>query len=120
LSVQRPFHAPSLNVLIQVNLAHEPQKAGAAPDRVVELANAIAQLSRLKLRGLMGIPPAHGGHLQTASYFRALKEMQLELAARGIVTDTLSMGMSDDFETAIAAGSTCIRIGTAIFGPRRN
>lgn len=118
LSAQRPFHAPALNVLIQTNLEGEPQKAGAAPGAVLDLAKLITQLPGLRLRGLMGIPPAHGTKAENASYFRELRGLQRELAAAGLPTDTLSMGMSDDFETAIANGSTCIRIGTAIFGPR--
>jgi hypothetical protein len=66
----------------------------------------------------MGIPPAQASRDDTMRYFDGLRALQLELAGAGIVTDTLSMGMSGDFETAIACGSTCVRIGTAIFGPR--
>ncbi|HEY5568796.1 MAG TPA: YggS family pyridoxal phosphate-dependent enzyme [Gammaproteobacteria bacterium] len=119
LSAQRPVHAPPLNVLIQANLAGEPQKAGAAPGAVLDLAKLIARLPGLRLRGLMGVPPTHSTRAESASYFRELHGLQHELAAAGVLTDTLSMGMSDDFETAIANGSTCVRIGTAIFGPRR-
>ena len=118
LSAQRPFHAPPLNVLLQVNLAAEPQKAGAERREVAPLAALIRTLPRLVLRGLMGIPPAHASNADATRYFEGLRALKLELAATGIVTDTLSMGMSDDFETAIACGSTCVRIGTAIFGPR--
>ena len=118
LSAQRPFHAPPLNVLLQVNLAAEPQKAGVASDGVAELAGQIRALPRLVLRGLMGIPPADASNEDTTHYFEGLRALKHELAANGIATDTLSMGMSGDFETAIACGSTCVRIGTAIFGPR--
>lgn len=118
LSAQRPYHAPPLNVLVQVNLAAEPQKSGARSEEVAGLAAQIRRLPRLALRGLMGIPPADASREDTMRYFEGLSTLKQELAANGIVTDTLSMGMSGDFETAIALGSTCVRIGTAIFGPR--
>jgi pyridoxal phosphate enzyme (YggS family) len=118
LSAQRPFHAPPLNVLVQINLAAEPQKAGVRSDEVAELARVIGTHPKLVLRGLMGIPPAQASREETTRFFAGLRELKLELAGSGIVTDTLSMGMSGDFETAILCGSTCVRIGTAIFGPR--
>lgn len=118
LSAQRPFYAPPLNVLIQVNQAHEPQKAGVAPTEVEALARAILNLPRLALRGLMTIPPADARAADTAASFAGLGALRAQLASAGIELDTLSMGMSADFEQAIAAGSTCVRIGTAIFGPR--
>lgn len=118
LAEQRPYHAPPLNVLIQVNLAGEPQKGGVAPDEVEPLADAIARFDRLALRGLMTIPPAGLDDSESRVHFERLAALQARLAARGFAVDTLSMGMSDDFEIAIAAGSTCVRIGTAIFGPR--
>jgi pyridoxal phosphate enzyme (YggS family) len=118
LSAQRPYHAPPLNVLLQVNLAAEPQKAGVRSDEVAELARLIRTLPKLVLRGLMGIPPAHASREDTLRFFEGLRRLKLELADTGSVTDTLSMGMSDDFESAISSGSTCVRIGTAIFGPR--
>jgi len=116
LNEQRPQHAPPLNVLIQVNQANEPQKAGVAPRDVAPLARAIRALPRLKLRGLMTVPPAEGA---SAHWFAELAALRRALAADGIEVDTLSMGMSADFEAAIAAGSNCVRIGTAIFGARR-
>jgi hypothetical protein len=119
LSAQRSVHAPPLNVLIQVNLVGEERKAGAAPADVMELAKHVAQLPRLRLRGLMGIPPQRSTPAETAAYFRKLRDLHRELVAAGLGGDTLSMGMSDDFEIAIANGATCIRVGTAIFGPRR-
>jgi PLP dependent protein len=115
LSEQRPPSAPPLNVLIQVNQANEPQKGGVAPAEVSALARTIRSLPRLALRGLMTVPPQQGA----ARWFAELAKLRSELGADGIELDTLSMGMSDDFEIAIAAGSNCVRIGTAIFGPRR-
>jgi pyridoxal phosphate enzyme (YggS family) len=115
LNEQRPHHAPPLNVLIQVNQAREPQKHGVGDDEVLPLAREIAALPHLKLRGLMTIPPANGDETR---WFRALAASLERLRAAGFDVDTLSMGMSADFEQAIAAGSTCVRIGTAIFGAR--
>jgi pyridoxal phosphate enzyme (YggS family) len=117
LSEQRPPHAPPLNVLIQVNQASEPQKAGVPPGDVAPLARAIRALPRLNLRGLMTVPPAED-ESGAARWFGELAELRRALAADGIELDTLSMGMSSDFEAAIAAGSNCVRIGTAIFGAR--
>jgi pyridoxal phosphate enzyme (YggS family) len=116
LSEQRPPHAPPLNVLIQVNQAGEPQKGGAAPHDVEPLARAVSALPRLELRGLMTIPPQNESN---AHWFAELAALRARLAASGLSLDTLSMGMSADFEDAIAAGATCVRIGTAIFGERR-
>ena len=116
LNEQRPQHAPPLNVLIQVNQANEPQKAGVAPRDVAPLARAIRALPRLELRGLMTVPPAEDS---SEHWFAELAALRRALAADGIELDTLSMGMSADFEAAIAAGSNCVRIGTAIFGARR-
>jgi pyridoxal phosphate enzyme (YggS family) len=115
LNEQRPHFAPPLDVLIQVNQAREAQKSGAAEDEVPALARAILALPRLRLRGLMTIPPAD---LDPEPRFRALAALQARLRGEGLALDTLSMGMSADFEKAIAAGSNCVRIGTAIFGPR--
>jgi PLP dependent protein len=115
LNEQRPHFAPPLNVLIQVNQAREPQKRGVAEDEILPLAREIASLPRLRLRGLMTIPPASG---DPGRWFRELAGSLERLRAAGLDVDTLSMGMSGDFEEAIAAGSTCVRIGTAIFGAR--
>jgi PLP dependent protein len=119
LGEQRPFYAPPLNVCIQVNLAAEPQKAGIARNGVAELAGSIGALPRLKLRGLMGVPPAGRSRADTAAFFRELAALEAELNGAGFALDSLSMGMSGDFETAIEHGSTLVRIGTALFGPRR-
>jgi len=117
LNDQRPHFAAPLNVLIQVNLAGEQQKGGVAPADVAPLARAIRGLPRLKLRGLMTIPP-RASEGSTDPWFRDLAELRDRLRVDGLELDTLSMGMSADFEAAIAAGSNCVRIGTAIFGER--
>ena len=115
LSEQRsPFAAP-LNVLIQVNQGGETQKVGAHPQDVAALARSILALPRLKLRGLMTLPPQG----DTARRFAELAALRAQLESQGIALDCLSMGMSADFEQAIAAGATHVRIGTAIFGARK-
>ena len=113
LSEQRPAQLPPLNVLIEVNISGEASKSGVAVKEVTELAAAISRLPRLRLRGLMAIP-APGA----AGDFAKMRRLYEELAAR-FGFDTLSMGMSDDMDEAIAAGATMVRIGTAIFGARR-
>jgi pyridoxal phosphate enzyme (YggS family) len=112
LSDQRPVHRPALNVLIQVNISGEATKSGAAPREVAGLARAIAALPRLRLRGLMAIPAAG-----TRTDFQRMRSLYDELRGE-FGLDTLSMGMSDDMEAAIAAGATMVRVGTAIFGMR--
>jgi len=113
LSDHRPAHLPPLNVLIQVNISAEPRKSGVAAEEVASLAEQVARLPRLRLRGLMAIPAP--GHVAD---FATMKALYDELrGAFGF--DTLSMGMSDDMEAAIAQGSTMVRIGTAIFGQRK-
>lgn len=118
LNDQRPFGAPPLEVCIQVNQGREAGKGGVEPGEVEELARQIARLPRLRLRGLMTIPPAAAGADRTAQYFSELRSQRDRLVSRGIPMDTLSMGMSADLESAVAAGSTLVRVGTAIFGPR--
>jgi pyridoxal phosphate enzyme (YggS family) len=113
LSEQRPAHLPPLNVLIQVNISGEASKSGVGVEQVTRLASAIVALPRLRLRGLMAIPAA-GAHLQLLK----MKTLYEELRGR-FSLDTLSMGMSADMEAAIAAGTTMVRIGTAIFGERK-
>lgn len=112
LSAHRPVHRPALNVLIQVNISAEPSKSGAAPAAVRDLAKAIAVLPRLRLRGLMAIPRPGA-----VAEFALLKQLFDQLKGE-YAMDTLSMGMSEDFEAAIAQGSTLVRVGTAIFGSR--
>ena len=118
LSEQRNDAQPPLNVCIQVNIDGGPAKSGIAPGEALALAREIAQLPRLKLRGLMTIPePAPNFEAQKAVHDKARRLFE-ELRAAGLELDTLSMGMSADLEAAIAAGSTMVRVGTAIFGGR--
>jgi PLP dependent protein len=118
LSEQRPFHAPPLNVCIQVALVPEPSKGGVAPNELAELAAAVAALPQLKLRGLMCVPPPQPDAAAERSVFGRLRASLTDLNARGLKLDTLSMGTSGDFESAIAEGATLVRIGTALFGAR--
>lgn len=118
LSHQRPAALPALNVCIEVRLGEEPGKSGVAPERVPELARQIAQLPRLRLRGLMCIPPPSDDIDVQRARFRQLREMFETLNRNGQELDTLSMGMSGDFEAAILEGATIVRVGTAIFGTR--
>jgi len=118
LNAQRPHHAAPLNVLIQLNLAKEPQKGGIERSAVVALLELVSRLPKLRYRGLMGIPPAGLADAELAGFFREVRAIAADLERAGFAGDTLSMGMSRDFETAIAAGSNCVRIGTALFGPR--
>lgn len=117
LNEQRPDSLPPLNVCIQVQVTPEPQKAGIPPADVAVLARHIMALPRLRLRGLMCIPPASEPDLVKQD-FMALAALARQLQDAGIACDALSMGMSGDFEAAIAAGSTLVRVGTAIFGER--
>lgn len=136
LSSLRPERLPLLNVCVQVNISGEASKSGVAPEQALALCRLIATLPRLKLRGLMAIPaapsasaggdrvfpmtpaaPLHAGQDPRVPY-RRLRELYESLRRQGLELDTLSAGMSDDFEAAIAEGSTLVRIGTAIFGAR--
>ncbi|MFM8766353.1 MAG: YggS family pyridoxal phosphate-dependent enzyme [Rubrivivax sp.] len=118
LSDQRPAHLPPLNLCLQVNISGEASKSGLSPAEVADIAPAVAALPRVRLRGLMSIPePLHGLEAQRGPH-RALRLLQEELNRQGLGLDTLSMGMSDDLEAAIAEGSTMVRVGTAVFGPR--
>jgi pyridoxal phosphate enzyme (YggS family) len=118
LSAQRPFHGPPLQVCLQVQVEPEPQKGGVAPAELRALADAVARLPRLRLRGLMCIPPPHDDAAVQRRAFARLRELRDELNAAGHSLDALSMGMSADFEAAILEGATHVRVGTAIFGPR--
>lgn len=119
LNAQRPYHAPPLNVLIEVNQGGEAQKAGVPEERAEELARFIATQPRLSFKGLMNIPPAQTEPRASAVYFAQLRELKARLESEGIEVPFLSMGMTADFEIAIENGSNCVRIGTGIFGPRR-
>ena len=118
LSAQRDVHLPPLEVCIQVNVSGETSKSGVAPAELPALAHAVAGLPRLRLRGLMAIPEPTSDVAVQRARFAALRELRDRLNAGGLALDTLSMGMSDDLEAAIAEGSTMVRVGTAIFGSR--
>lgn len=118
LSEQRPANAPPLNLCIQVKLADEAGKGGATPAETIALARAIAPLPRLRLRGLMCIPPPRDQFEAQLVYFKECSDLLRTLNQHGLALDTLSMGMSGDLEAAIAAGATIVRVGTAIFGER--
>ncbi|MDG9667106.1 YggS family pyridoxal phosphate-dependent enzyme [Hahella sp. CR1] len=118
LSEQRPEGASPLNVCIQVNINNESSKSGVSPDEVAPLADIISALPGLRLRGLMCIPDPTQGEAALAATFKELNRHFAALQSRFDSVDTLSMGMSDDMEAAIAAGSTIVRIGSAIFGAR--
>jgi len=114
LSGQRSGNLPPLNVLVQVNISGEASKSGVAPDATADLLKMISSLPRLRLRGLMAIPEPGAERAR----FNEVKVI-FENLKNKFRLDTLSMGMSDDMESAIAEGSTMVRIGTAIFGARQ-
>jgi hypothetical protein len=118
LSDQRPSHLPPLNLCIQVNVSGELSKGGVHPAEVEPLARDVAGLPGVRLRGLMAIPEPASDPAAQRRPFRQLRELRDRLTARGLELDTLSMGMSDDLEAAVAEGATLVRIGTALFGPR--
>lgn len=118
LSDQRPQGLAPLNVCLQVNVSGEATKSGVAPSELLDLAQAVAALPGLRLRGLMSIPePTEDPAAQRAAH-RTLRTLWEQLRAAGLTLDTLSMGMSADVESAIAEGSTLVRVGTALFGAR--
>lgn len=118
LDRHRPAGSPPLNVCIQVNACGERQKSGVAPERVPALAEAVAGLARLRLRGLMTIPVPSDDFSEQRHAFGIVAERWRQCRAAGLALDTLSMGMSRDLEAAICEGATIVRIGTAVFGPR--
>lgn len=118
LADQRPDHLPPLNVCLQVNVSGEATKSGVAPDQLLPLAQAVARMPRLTLRGLMAIPEPAATFEQQRAPFRQLRQLYDMLRAHGLPLDTLSMGMSADMNAAIAEGATIVRVGTAIFGKR--
>ena len=118
LSAQRPESMPPLNVCIQVNISGEASKSGCAPDDALALIEAVSALPRLRVRGLMGMPePAISG-AATRAQFMVLANLFARAKTLVPALDTLSMGMSDDLEIAVACGSTMVRVGTALFGAR--
>jgi pyridoxal phosphate enzyme (YggS family) len=118
LSEQRPPHLPPLNICLQVNVSGEDSKSGVAPTDVLELAQAVRPLPRLKLRGLMTIPSPATDEIEQREPFAQMRVLLEQLNSQGMALDTLSMGMSHDFPAAILEGATIVRIGTAIFGSR--
>jgi pyridoxal phosphate enzyme (YggS family) len=118
LSEQRPPHLPPLNICLQVNVSGEDSKSGVAPTDVLELAQAVRPLPRLKLRGLMTIPSPVTDEIEQREPFAQMRVLLEQLNSQGMALDTLSMGMSHDFPAAILEGATIVRIGTAIFGSR--
>jgi pyridoxal phosphate enzyme (YggS family) len=118
LSEQRPAHLPPLQACLQINISGETGKSGAAPGEAGALAHAIAKLPGLRLRGLMAVPAPSDDIAEQRRPFAQLRELRDELNRQGLKMDTLSMGMSHDFVSAITEGATIVRIGTAIFGRR--
>ncbi len=119
LSDARPNDLPALQVCIQVNVSGEVSKSGCDPARIGDLAAAVYGLPRLRLRGLMAIPEPTADPEAQHQSFAQLRQMKDQLVAEGLDLDALSMGMSDDLEVAISEGSTLLRVGRAIFGPRQ-
>lgn len=120
LSEQRPFHAPPLNVCLQHHVGGEATKGGVDAADIAALARAVRDLPRLRLRGLMCMPPAEQDVERQRAWFRETRQVFDHLNEHGAGLDTLSMGTTADFEAAILEGSTLVRVGTAIFGPRDN
>jgi hypothetical protein len=118
LSEQRPSAMAPLNVLIQVNVSGEASKAGVSPEEVFALSEKAGSLKGLRLRGLMAIPEPTADTGLQRSRFSQVRILFEQMKSKGVPMDTLSMGMSDDMESAIAEGATLVRIGTAIFGQR--
>lgn len=118
LSAARPPAMPLLNVCVQVNISGEQSKSGVAPAEALTLARNVARLPGLALRGFMGIAEATSDTARQRAQFCILHQLQSACRAEGLDLDTLSMGMSADLEAAIAEGSTLVRVGTALFGPR--
>jgi pyridoxal phosphate enzyme (YggS family) len=118
LAAARPASLPPLHVCVQVNISGEATKSGVPPEEALALARGVAALPRLKLRGLMGIAEPSPVMASRQGQFRTLRVLFDGCRDAGLPVDTLSMGMSDDLEAAIAEGATLVRVGTALFGPR--
>jgi len=118
LSAQRPYHAPDLNVCLQLHVGGEASKGGVEAAEIRDLATAVRVLPKLALRGIMCMPPAEPDEARQRAWFREARQVFDYLNERGLGLDTLSMGTSADFPAAIAEGATIVRVGTAIFGPR--
>ncbi|SDH97742.1 YggS family pyridoxal phosphate-dependent enzyme [Janthinobacterium sp. YR213] len=118
LSEQRPAGLPDLNICLQVNISGEASKSGVTPAELPALARAVAQLPRLRLRGLMAIPEPETDITLQRLAFAQLRVLYEQLNAEGLALDTLSMGMSADLRAAVLEGATIVRVGSAIFGSR--
>ncbi len=118
LSEQKPAGTPALNLCLQVNISREASKSGVLPEAAPELAAHITALPGIRLRGLMAVPAPEPDFARQRQTFAELRLLQEDLVRQGLPLDTLSMGMTDDMEAAIAEGATLVRIGTAIFGAR--
>ena len=118
LSAARPPTLPPLEVCVQVNISAEPGKSGVVPGDARALAQLVATLPRLRLRGFMGIAEATADRARQRAQFHVLAECAAACRAAGLAVDTLSMGMSADLEAAVAEGATLVRLGTALFGER--
>lgn len=118
LSAQRPAALAPLQACVQINASGEASKSGVPPVEAPALAHAVARLPRLRLRGLMTIPEPTTDSALARRRFETVRDLEAQLVRDGLPLDTLSMGMSDDLEVAIAAGATMVRVGSAIFGPR--
>jgi len=118
LSEQRPEELGPLNICLQVNISGEASKSGLTPEELPEVAAQVAQLPRLRLRGLMAIPAPSDDMKQQRAAFAAVRGLYEQLRTVGLPLDTLSMGMSADLEAAVAEGATIVRVGSAIFGAR--
>jgi pyridoxal phosphate enzyme (YggS family) len=119
LSAQRPVHLPPLQVCLQVNVDGGSNKSGVAPEDLLALAQAVAKLPHLQLRGIMTIPEPAETEAEARAVHQQAMRLFDHLKTAGLTLDTLSMGMTADLEAAIAEGSTCVRVGTAIFGARQ-
>ena len=118
LSEQRPPHRAPLQVCIQINVDGGPTKSGVAPEQALALAQSVAALPRLRVRGLMCIPEPAPDFVAACAVFAAARALFCQMNLAGMGLDTLSMGMSADLEAAVASGSTMVRVGSAIFGQR--
>jgi pyridoxal phosphate enzyme (YggS family) len=119
LSKDRPASLPPLQICLQVNVSGEDSKSGVPPEEIPDLAAHVVELPNLKLRGVMAIPELTRATALQRSQFRMVREAYDQLKQAGYDVDTISMGMSEDLDIAIEEGATMVRVGTAIFGPRR-
>lgn len=119
LNDQRPAHLPPLNICIQINISQELSKSGVNKDQATSLIMACTHLPRLKIRGLMGIPAPQLTFSDQCKALQPLHDLWQHFKNEGIALDTLSMGMSDDMEAAVACGSTLVRIGSAVFKAKK-